>query len=165
WFDSHADLNTPDASTTGFLGGMALSGPLGLWDSGLGAGLRPDQIILVGQRDLDPFEQALIDDRAIPHIRPTDDLATALHRAIAGRAVYMHLDCDVLDPGIVPTDYSCPGGLSLADLNACAAVIAAHPFVGIEIAEFQIAWNAGGEPVSPQPLLGALRPLLNTGIS
>lgn len=30
WFDSHADLNTPEASTTGYLGGLAFSAPAGL---------------------------------------------------------------------------------------------------------------------------------------
>ena len=39
WFDAHADLNTPESSTTGFLGSLALSGPVGLWGSGLGIGI------------------------------------------------------------------------------------------------------------------------------
>ncbi|WP_197063356.1 arginase family protein [Pantoea rodasii] len=30
WFDSHADLNTPETTETGYLGGLALSGPAGL---------------------------------------------------------------------------------------------------------------------------------------
>ena len=30
WFDAHADLNTPGSSETGYLGGLALSGPMGL---------------------------------------------------------------------------------------------------------------------------------------
>ncbi|MXN65408.1 arginase family protein [Stappia sp. GBMRC 2046] len=161
WFDSHADLNTPEKTATGYLGGLALAGPVGLWDSGLGAGLGLGQIVLVGQRDLDPFELELIEKHRIPHIKPKDDLATALREAIAGRPVYVHLDCDVLDPGIVPTDYVHEGGLSLKDLRMCSDVIAEHEFVGIEIAEFQYAWEAGGDPVSPEPLLNALAPLLN----
>ncbi len=160
WFDSHADLNTPATTTTGYLGGLALAGPAGLWDSGLGAGLRLTQIVLVGQRDLDPFEQDLIERHRIPHIRAQDELATSLRAAIAGRPVYVHLDCDVLDPGIAPTDYVHEGGLSLSDLRLCSEVIAEHEFLGIEIAEFQNAWTEGGAPVSPAPLLDALGPLL-----
>jgi arginase len=160
WFDSHADLNTPAATTTGYLGGLAFAGPTGLWDSGLGAGLRLDQIVLVGQRDLDPFEQDLIDRHGIPHIRPGPGLIQGLQTAIAGRPVYVHLDCDVLDPGIVPTDYVHDGGLSLDDLRACCRVIAQQGFVGLEIAEFQNSWTPGGDPVSPDPLLDALEPLL-----
>lgn len=160
WFDSHADLNTPATTTSDFLGGLALAAPLGLWDSGFGAGLSPGQIILVGQRDLDPAEQALIARLHICHLPPSDNLASALHTAIARRATYVHLDCDVLDPGIVPTDYSCAGGLSLDDLAACAAVIGAQHCRGIEIAEFQNSWFVDGPPVSPRPLLAALQPLL-----
>ncbi|QEN88106.1 arginase family protein [Labrys sp. KNU-23] len=160
WFDAHGDLNTPEASTSGFLGGLAISGPAGLWDSGLGAGLSLDRLVLVGQRDLDPFEQDLIDRRGIPLVEARGDVAAALRKAIAGRPVYVHLDCDVLAPGVVPTDYACEGGLSLADLRACCEVIAEQAFVGIEIAEFQYAWEPGGEAFSPDPLLDALAPLL-----
>lgn len=161
WFDSHADLNTPEVTATGYLGGLALAAPAGMWDSGLGAGLELDQIVLVGQRDLDPFEQDLIDREGIPHIKAGNGLAERLRTAIGGRSVYVHLDCDVLNPGIVPTDYVHDGGLSLQDLQACCEVIAEGPFVGIEIAELQISWDVGGDPISPAPLLDALKPLLS----
>lgn len=161
WFDSHADLNTPAVTSSGYLGGLAFAATAGLWESGLGAGLGLDQIVLVGQRDLDPFEQNLITAEGIPHLKPGPDLAGRLRAAIAGRPVYMHLDCDVLDPGILPTDYVHEGGLTLADLRACCEVIAEGTFIGLEIAELQIAWQAGGPPVSPAPLLDALDPLLS----
>jgi arginase len=160
WFDAHADLNTPEATISGYLGGLALAGPVGLWNSGLGAGLRLDQIVLVGARDLDPFEQGLIDQHRIPVVRPGSDMAMDLRNAIAGRPVYVHLDCDVLNPGIVPTDFVVQGGISLDELHTCAEVIAAHDFVGIEIAEFQSTWETGGDEVSPDPLLDALAPVL-----
>jgi arginase len=163
WFDAHGDLNPPEASPTGYLGGLALAGPLGLWNSGLGAGLSFDQVVLVGQRDLDPYELDLIAKHDIPHIKPGADLATDLGSAIAGRSVYVHFDCDVLEPGIVPTDYEFEGGLSLDDVRACCKVIAEHGFVGIEIAEFQNSWKAGGPPVSPSALLDALEPVLTKG--
>ncbi|RTY58190.1 arginase family protein [Pantoea sp. YU22] len=159
WFDAHGDLNTPESSTSGFLGGLALSGPAGLWLSGLGSGLRLDQLVLVGQRDLDPFEENLIAQHNVPLIAPGPDVAERLRKAVAGRPVYLHLDCDVLEPGIVPTDYRSEGGLTLADLSACCDALAESPFSGIEIAEFQHAWRSGGAPVSPEPLLEALTPL------
>jgi len=163
WFDAHGDLNPPEASPTGYLGGLALAGPLGLWTSGLGAGLGLDQVVLVGQRDLDPYELDLIAKHGIPHIKPGADLATDLRTSIAGRPVYVHFDCDVLEPGIVPTDYQCEGGLSLDDVRACCKVIAEQDFVGIEIAEFQNAWDADSPPVSPGALLDALQPVLAAG--
>lgn len=160
WFDSHGDLNPPEESTTGYLGGLAFAGPLGLWDSGLGAGLDLSQVVLVGQRDLDPFEIELINSHEIPHIKPGADYAVELRAAIAGRPVYVHLDCDVLEPGIVPTDYKHEGGLSLNDLRKCCEIIAEHDFVGIEIAEFENSWQSDGPPVSPSALLDALEPLV-----
>ncbi|OCP01800.1 MULTISPECIES: arginase family protein [unclassified Ensifer] len=160
WFDAHGDLNTPEVSSTGYLGGLALSGPCGLWQSGLGDGLSIGNVVLVGQRDLDPFETDLIKTRRIPHIRPGSDLPQRLAEAVAGRPVYIHLDCDALTPGIVPTDYQHEDGLSLNDLRAACAVLARGAVVGLEIAEFQNAWSEGGEPVSPEPLIEALEPLL-----
>ncbi|MBK5565845.1 arginase family protein [Ensifer sp. SSB1] len=160
WFDAHGDLNTPEASSTGYLGGLALSGPCGLWQSGLGDGLSLENVVLVGQRDLDPFEAELIETKRIPHIRPGADLAQRLAEAIAGRPVYIHLDCDVLTPGIVPTDYQHENGLSLDELRAACGILARSKVVGLEIAEFQNAWSEGGDPVSPEPLIDALEPLL-----
>ena len=159
WFDAHGDLNTPESTTSDFLGGLALAAPVGLWHSGLGNGLKTEQLVLVGQRDLDPFEQALIARHNIPLIAPGPGLAQRLQDAVAGRPVYLHLDCDVLEPGIVPTDYRIEGGLTLADLTACCEALTKSAFLGIEIAEFQNAWQPGGAPVSPEPLIDALLPL------
>lgn len=161
WFDAHADLNTPDTTTSGYLGGLALSGPAGMWDSGLGSGVALGSIVLVGQRDLDPFEVQLIESGKVKHLPPGAGLASRLREAVAGRPVYMHLDCDVLDPGIVPTDYVSPNGLTLDDLHEACEVLAENEIIGVEIAEFQNAWAAGGEPVSPGPLLQALLPVIS----
>ena len=160
WLDAHADLNTPASTTSGYLGGLALSGPAGLWKTGLGAGLALHNIVLVGQRDLDPFEAELIASTPVCHLPPGADLADRLRDAIAGRPVYVHLDCDVLEPGIVPTDYVCPNGLTLDDLHHACRVIAEHEVVGVEIAEFQNSWRVDGPAVSPEPLLKALWPLI-----
>jgi len=160
WLDAHADLNTPATSSSGYLGGMAISGPAGLWTSGLGAGLALSNVVLVGQRDLDPAEIHLIESGAVTHLPVGAGLDQRLRAAVAGRAVYIHLDCDVLDPGIVPTDYVSDNGLSLYDLRAACLVLAEHEVIGLEIAEFQNAWEEGGEPVSPAHLIDALAPVL-----
>lgn len=160
WFDSHADLNTPENTTSGYLGGLALAGAAGLWESGLGSGLALSNIVLVGVRDLDPPETALIQSGKVRLVSPHPDMADDLRRAIAGRPVYVHLDCDVLNPGIVPTDYSHDGGIDLAQLHALCSLIAEHEVIGLEIAELQSAWVTGGPPVSVDPLLDALAPLI-----
>ena len=160
WADAHADLNTPESTTTGYLGGMALSGPLGLWDSGHGAGLAPANAILLGARDLDPAEQALVDGGVIALVPPGPDLAERLTAAVADRPVYLHLDCDVLEPGLVPTDYRVPGGLSLADLRDAAAVLAPGGLVGVELAELETGADPAATRRAAESLLDALQPIV-----
>ncbi|WP_037682573.1 arginase family protein [Streptomyces griseus] len=161
WFDAHADLNTPHTTTTGYLGGLALSGPLGMWPTGLGDGLRNENVILCGARDIDPPEQALIDRGDITLVGVGPDITAGLRAAIAGRPVYVHIDCDVLDPGIVPTDYLVPGGLTLDDLRSVAGMLAEHEIVGLEVGEFEAAEHPASDLVTPGPLLDALQPLLD----
>ncbi|MCK6065966.1 MULTISPECIES: arginase family protein [Microbacterium] len=160
WFDAHADLNTPQTTTTGFLGGLALSGPVGLWDSGWGAGLALTDVILVGARDLDPAEQRLVDGGSVTLVPVGSDMDDDLGRAIAGRPVYVHIDCDVLEPGTVPTDYRVPGGMTLAQLSACARAIARSEVVGVQIAELEAD---AADPGSSRPagaITDALEPVL-----
>jgi arginase family enzyme len=160
WFDAHADSNTPQSLPNPYLGGMVLSAAAGLWDSGLGAGLPWANIVLVGSRDIDPDEQQLIDSGRLRLVKVGTDLPQRLQVAVAGRPVYVHLDCDVLEPGIVPTEYLAPGGLALSDLQDAFAVLARHELIGLEIAEFEATWPNDTEPVSPAALVAALTPVL-----
>ena len=61
WFDAHADLQVPETSPSGDLHGMSLRLLLGEGDSALKAlkqtlpsSIRPEQVVLVGVRALDP---------------------------------------------------------------------------------------------------------------
>jgi arginase family enzyme len=161
WFDAHADLNTPASSSTGYLGGLALSGPAGLWDSGFGGNLSLANIVLVGSRDIDPFEQDLIASGKVCLVRADSvDLAGELVHAIGERKVYVHLDCDVLAPDLVPTEFRVPGGLSLAMLRAACSALAQLPLVGVEIAELQYSNDAYLGPANLEGLLDAIEPLV-----
>lgn len=160
WFDAHADLNTPAGSTTGYLGGLVLSAAVGWWDSGLGSGLKPDRIVLGGTRDLDPPEQSLVDEGTVKLVAGPH-LMDHLDRHVGDAPVYFHLDCDVLEPGTVPTEYRVPGGLDLDALAAVAGRLGRNEVVGVEIAEFEAA-----DPDDPddhadyaRPLVDALMPL------
>lgn len=157
WFDAHPDLNTPSTSASGFLGGMALAGPLGLWESGLGAGLDPANTVLVGTRDIDPPEQRLLDTTALTIVPCGPRLVADLAAAVGRRPVYLHLDCDVLEAGIVATGHTIPGGLSLADLHEASAILALSEVVGVELAELESPAEAEGL----DGLLEALQPLLD----
>ena len=87
------------------------------------------------------------------------NLAERLGAVVGARDVYVHLDCDVLEPGIVPIEYQVTGGLTLEDLRACAAVLARRKILGVEVAEFESEW-LDGRPASPERLVEAIAPLL-----
>ncbi len=155
WLDAHAAINVPGDSETGYLGGMALSGPLGWWDSRLGAGLAPGHAILVGPRDLDPAEIAHVQSGRVDLVELGPDLGDRLTAVIADRPVYFHLDCDVVEPGLFQTDYVVPDGLSLKGLHECAEAVARHEVVGVEVGEFE-----GDGRATADELIAALGPML-----
>jgi arginase family enzyme len=161
WFDAHGDVHTPATTGTGYLGGLALSGPLGLWDSGLGGGLPTSDAVLVGARDLDPAEQALVDDGTVRLLAPGADLPARLAEVVAGRPVYVHVDCDVLAPGEVPTEYRVPGGLTLADLRAALGAVADGDVVGLEVGEIEATGDAAQDAAHARALADALAPVLD----
>ena len=124
WIDAHGDYNTPEITPTGYLGGMVISSLCGEWESGFGAGLTPDRVILVGMRDLDPREEALLMERGVTLIKSKPSPAgramvdlEAVQKAVAGRKVWLHVDCDVMDPTLFPAEYQVPHGLSPAALR------------------------------------------------
>lgn len=137
WLDAHGDLNTPTGSESGYLGGMVVAAAAGLWDSGLGSGWRLDQVILADGRDLDATERQLIEHTGFCHLPHENLTPEALSSAIGDRPVYVHLDCDLLAPGFLPTDYSVAGGPSLEQLHALCHAIGEHELIGLEIAEFE----------------------------
>src|SRR5262249_60621897 len=74
WFDAHGDCNTPETTTSGFLDGMGLAMTMGLCWHHLGAtvpGFQPvaaEATFLLGARDLDPLEVALLQRSAVTAI-------------------------------------------------------------------------------------------------
>jgi len=96
WLDAHGDLNTPASSPSGNAWGMPLRVAI---EEGVVA---PRDVALVGARDLDPPEAAYVAAHGLD-----DDLERALE---GSDAVYVALDVDVLEPGIVPSFLPVPGG-------------------------------------------------------
>jgi len=160
WFDAHGESNLPSSNAVPYLGGMVITGAAGHWDSGLGSGLSMSNVVLVGARDLDPHERQLIASGVLNVVAPGPRLVERLSAAVGNREVYVHLDCDVLEPGLVPIEYQVPGGLSFEDLRACAAELSKRRIVGVEIAEFESEW-LDGRPGSPERLVDALTPLFS----
>ena len=134
WLDAHGDLNTPDTSASAFLGGMPLAAAIGAWDSGLATGrLDPANVVLCGLRDLDPGEEELI---ASTPLRVVEEGSIA--DAVAGRPLFVHLDCDVLSNDVLPAAFPAPGGLSPDQLGTVlrAAGAACSALVGLEVTAF-----------------------------
>jgi arginase len=116
WVDAHGDFNTPDSSPSGNIHGMPLAALCGYGDERLvnlawpGVKVRPEDVVLIGVRDLDGEERRLmreagvtvhtmkeIDRVGLPRI--AEDTLTRL-----GGLPRLHVsfDADVLDPEIAP---------------------------------------------------------------
>jgi arginase len=129
WIDAHGDLNTPETTPSGFIGGMPFAELLG-WcfdDWRLSAGLVPplpeERAVLLGGRDLDPGERANVDRS---NLHEADDAAAALAALPSGAPLYVHVDTDVLDPSLTPdAGFPAPGGWSVERMRAEAAALAA----------------------------------------
>lgn len=134
WFDAHGDCNTPVDDCTlalSYLGGMVITGAAGEWETGLGDEFDLANIIPVGSRDLDPPEQERVDAGQIELVPVGPHLGGRLRKAIRQRPVYVHLDCDVLDAGLLATEYQSGAGLSFDDLREAFQVLFEHDVLGL----------------------------------
>nr|WP_167152284.1 arginase family protein [Lysinibacter cavernae] len=144
WCDAHADLNTPATSPSGAFSGMVLRALLGEGPDELPVEhpILPHNLILVGGRDYDDAEAALIDTLGI-RLVTANELADplALGTAVAATGAthaYVHLDLDVIDPAEFESVHSpVPFGPSVADLTASVRGIREHAAsAGGSICEF-----------------------------
>ena len=103
WLDAHGDLNTPETSPSGNDWGMPLRM---LLDRGT---IAAADVVLWGARNLDPPEEEYIAATGID-----DNAGALLDRA---EAVYVALDCDVLDPGELAVFMPEPGGPTLDEVE------------------------------------------------
>jgi arginase len=120
WLDAHGDFNTPDTTPSGFLGGMCLSAACGVWRQSAPTRVDPARVHMVGVRDLDEDEREVVARAGVrmgvPHHGP----------------VYVHLDCDVLDPAVHRSQFPVPGGMGLDGLGALLAGLGDR-VVGVEV--------------------------------
>lgn len=104
WLDAHGDLNTPASSPSGNAWGMPLRMLIDAGD------VRPDDVTLLGARNLDPPEVEFI---AAAGVR--QELGELPER------LYVALDGDVIDPPDADVFMPEPEGIPLADLETLLA--------------------------------------------
>ena len=136
WIDAHSDINTPESSDSGNLHGMPLGyltgqAPLPSWMPDVR--LDPSNLCYVGLRDVDRYEQELIDslpiqsyDMAYIHKHGWNDVLSKVRKFCQGQ-VHISLDVDAIDPVMMPsTGTPVEDGMTMSmakdllDIPACA---------------------------------------------
>ena len=103
WLDAHADFNTPETTTSGFLDGMAVSMLAGrCWTSMTSKvpGFVPvdeSRIAMIGVRDVDTLEGGNVDDSGVTRLRADFEDADLDALLSDASQVYLHVDLDVFD--------------------------------------------------------------------
>jgi len=152
WIDAHADLNTPNSSPSGNIHGMPLATILGDGDPrlvGLGPGppwVRPENVAIVGLRDVDPGEKRRIRDHGIRVLTMKDIdqrgvsacMQEALQVVTAGtKGFHLSFDMDSLDPEEAPgVGTPVPGGLTYREAHlACELAAETGRLLSLEMVE------------------------------
>jgi arginase len=141
WFDAHGDMNLPEFSPSGNIHGMPLAHLLGYGDSELSSildmhpAVKPENVVLLGIRDVDRVERRFIRDSGIQvfTMRDIDELGMSevsrralevVNKGTAG--FHVSFDLDGCDPEVIPgTGTKVPGGVSYREahllLEECAS--------------------------------------------
>ncbi|HCP75972.1 MAG TPA: arginase [Ktedonobacter sp.] len=140
WIDAHADFNTNQTTPSGNIHGMILSALAGIGHSSLTnvGGWQPkihtESIVVVGARDLDSGEQALLREHSI-HVFTMSEIdqlgiSEVMRQAltIAGDhndGIHLSLDMDALDPKEAPgVGTPVRGGLTYREAHLAMELIA-----------------------------------------
>ncbi|HYL27092.1 MAG TPA: arginase [Candidatus Nitrosotalea sp.] len=121
WVDAHADINSPQSSTTGNVHGMPLYFAL------RNGSAQADRTVQIGLRDVDPTEKQLLRESGVAAFSMSDvDKLGMVHvieraLAIAGaheRPIHVSFDMDAIDPSEAPgTGTPVKGGLSYREAH------------------------------------------------
>ncbi|WP_312092083.1 arginase family protein [Aminipila sp.] len=106
WFDAHGDLNTPESSPSKNFHGMPLRTLLGDGNRQMiqtaFSQLKPAQLLMVGQRDLDEPEERYVKEKKVSML-DAEEFALNPNGVIeeiglkGSKNLYVHIDLDVLD--------------------------------------------------------------------
>ena len=112
WADAHADINHPVSSPSGHFHGMPLAFLTGIAKnqdfSWIKNYLPFENLILLGPRDLDPFEKELIHQCGINYISPFEVANEGIHHSIQRclnkvdpyglKSIHLSIAVDLIDP-------------------------------------------------------------------
>ncbi|RFA33974.1 arginase [Virgibacillus dokdonensis] len=117
WYDAHGDLNTKETSPSGNIHGMPLAVSLGFGHeqltsiAGYSPKVKPENIVIIGARSLDPGERELIHEKGIQvytmHEVDRLGMSNVIEKAVAYLSprtdgVHVSVDLDGLDPSEAP---------------------------------------------------------------
>lgn len=129
YIDAHGDCNIAESSPTGHIHGMHMSYLMNLgnpvYKDALGQEkIAKNDILYLGIRDLDPFEQDLLKNGNVCSSKDIneslDGVINKTNTFLKNRKhIHISLDIDVLDPKLCPgTGVPVPDGISLEKLKA-----------------------------------------------
>lgn len=126
WYDAHGDLNTLESSPSGNIHGMPLRALIGEGDEaltnigGYKNKVKPENVVLIGMRDLDEGEKKYIKEAGILTYTMADIDRLGMGQVISETieylkdktdGIHLSLDVDALDPVETPgTGTIVPGG-------------------------------------------------------
>jgi arginase len=143
WIDAHTDINTPETSPSGNVHGMPLAALLGLGPGalaniyGYSPKVDPENVVLIGIRDVDPTERENIKRAGVTHVYTMRDIdergmRTVMEEALraAGRGTagyHISLDMDWIDPEDAPgVGTPVRGGSTYREAHLAMEIIADH---------------------------------------
>ena len=152
WVDAHADINTPNTSSSGNMHGMPVGFLLGLYDhlqlptfQWFKPCLKPSDIVYIGLRDLDAPEKVAIKKLGIKAYTMYDIDRLGINKVMEEVIEYhkdrenIHLsyDIDAIDPIYAPhTGTTVRGGLTFREGNyVCEALAATGKLKSMELVE------------------------------
>ena len=139
WIDAHGDFNTPKTSPSGNIHGMPLAALIGEGHASLvnvgrpGAKIHPDNVVMIGQRDLDASEKERFKKSGVTvfTMRDIDEQGIssvankALMKFVHLKRIHLTVDMDALDPVEAPgVGTPVPGGISYREAHLLMEILA-----------------------------------------
>lgn len=149
WFDAHADINTRKSSYSNNYHGMPLSFLTGLDYNKkfnfIKEKLSMDRIMYIGLRDLDFYEDKIINNNNINRISVNDirfnnmDSINKILNFVGNDPIHLSFDVDVMDPSVIcSTGTSVKDGLYFDETKRILDMLINKRIVNMDITELNL---------------------------